>query len=381
MKKITGFLLLIVLLSGCVGINPSHEFTYVGDRVWVFEHDETFNPMEGFTIYDDKSMDVTSLFDIEFVGTLPANPVSPEPGSYQIRMHHTQSTFVLPITRLIHVLPEGLEKSAIDPSLLACERLVTQDVYVITWCDEFDGQGDNLNEFGVDLSKWGFQTGTGSQYGLTDWGNGEAQFYLERNAHVEEGRLIIEAKKESYAGKAFTSSRLYTGQTFNQLYGRFEARIKLPVGQGFWPAFWMMPQDSAYGTWAASGEIDIMEAKGRFPFSSSGAIHYGGTWPNNTYTHFDYIFSSGQGIDNFHLYAVEWDETEIRWFVNNHLFGRTSNWFSSNADYPAPFDQPFYLILNLAIGGHFDDYRLPEDQDLPGLMEVDYVRVYQKIPQ
>ncbi len=252
--------------------------------------------------------------------------------------------------------------------------------YTITWCDEFTGEGDNVNAQGLDLDKWGVQTGTGTEYGLEGWGNGELQYYREENARVEDGRLLIEARNNSYEGADYTSARLRTEPTFSQTYGRFEAKIKLPEGEGLWPAFWMLPQDDVYGGWAASGEIDIMEAKGRLPDQSSGAIHYGGQWPDNTYTHGEYDFPEGRDITDFNVYAIEWEEDEMRWYVNDTLFFTAKLWHTEGHDYPAPFDQDFHLLLNLAIGGHFDEYRTPPDSlfDEPVVMEVDYVRVYQK---
>ncbi|SHN24063.1 carbohydrate binding domain-containing protein [Gracilibacillus kekensis] len=251
------------------------------------------------------------------------------------------------------------------------------------WSDEFDGTGDNLNANGVDLNKWDFQTGTGSQYGLDGWGNNEQQYYQEDNARVEDGKLVIEANKEEVNGKPYTSARLFTKPTFQKKYGKFEARMKLPEGDGFWPAFWMMPQEDVYGTWASSGEIDIMEAKGRFPHESSGAIHYGGVSPNNSFSGGAQEFEDGDSITNFHVYSVEWEPGEIRWYVDGKLFHTENNWTSVGANqpakyaFPAPFDQEFYMILNLAVGGNFDGGRTPDDSELPAQMEVDYVRVYE----
>ncbi len=253
----------------------------------------------------------------------------------------------------------------------------------LQWSDEFDGAGDNLNANGVDLDKWDFQTGTGSQYGLDGWGNNEQQYYQEENASVQDGKLVIEANKEMVNGKPYTSSRLFTKPTFQKKYGKFEARMKLPEGDGFWPAFWMMPQDDVYGAWASSGEIDIMEAKGRFPHESSGAIHYGGVAPNNSFSGGAQEFENGDSITNFHVYSVEWEPGEIRWYVDGELFHTENSWTSVGANqpakyaFPAPFDQEFYMILNLAVGGNFDGGRTPDDSELPAQMEVDYVRVYE----
>ncbi|WP_058486695.1 carbohydrate binding domain-containing protein [Defluviitalea phaphyphila] len=257
------------------------------------------------------------------------------------------------------------------------------DDWTLVWADEFDGTGENINENGIDLSKWGFQEGTGEQYGLVGWGNNEQQYYRKENAFIEDGKLIIEARKEDFNGMNYTSSRLFTANTFTKKYGRFEARIKLPEGQGFWPAFWLLPKEEAYGGWAASGEIDIMEVKGRIPNEVMGTIHYGGSWPNNVYNGGKYVFPDNQDITDFHEYAIEWEPGEIRWYVDDNLYLTLNNWYSENENnaakysFPAPFNQEFYIILNLAIGGNFDGGLLPPDDLFPARMEVDYVRVYE----
>lgn len=252
------------------------------------------------------------------------------------------------------------------------------------WNDEFDGSGTNVDTNGVNLDKWGYQNGTGAEYGLDGWGNNEQEYYSKDNLQVQNGLLTITAKKQNMNGKPYTSGRLWTSPTFSKQYGRFEARIKMPEGQGLWPAFWMMPKDSAYGTWASSGEIDIMEARGRLPQEVSGTIHYGKPWPNNKSTGADYVFPAGQSISNdFHTYAVEWEPGEIRWYVDDHLFQTANQWSSEGVGlpdkyaFPAPFDKSFYIILNMAVGGTFDGNLNPPDSALPAQMQVDYVRAYE----
>ena len=254
----------------------------------------------------------------------------------------------------------------------------TFDDKIITFCDDFI-PNENANAQGIDLTKWAFQTGDGSQYGIPGWGNNEAQYYREENAFVKGGYLNIQLKNESFGGKFYTSARLWTNNLFSQTYGRFEASIKVPLGSGLWPAFWLLPDNTTYGTWAANGEIDIMEAKGRIPNQASGAIHYGGEWPRNTYTSGTYTFPEGQSINDFNVYAIEWEETEIRWYINDILYDQTSDWYSENGHYPAPFNTDFYIILNLAVGGVFDGGILPNatifDEEV--LMQIAYVRVFQ----
>lgn len=258
----------------------------------------------------------------------------------------------------------------------------TSGDWKLVWSDEFSGKK-------LDVTKWDYQIGTGSQYGLDGWGNQEAQYYTEQNVSVSKGMLVIEAKKEAYAGKAYTSGRIRSMKDDNTVlyattYGRIEARIKLPVGNGIWPAFWMLPATDTYGIWASSGEIDIMEFRGRLPNRSYGNLHYGEEWPGNKYSGSLYKYPNDSTGADFHVYAIEWEPGIIRWYVDDDLFYETSSWWAMSPgakepyEYPAPYDAPFYILLNLAIGGSFDEYRLPYDSDIPAKMYVDYVRVYEK---
>ncbi len=238
----------------------------------------------------------------------------------------------------------------------------------LAWADEFSGAS-------VDPSKWEFQIGDGTTYGLPGWGNEELQYYRSENATVAGGVLTIQAKAESFGGKSYTSSRMRTIGLADFLYGRFEMRADLPVGQGMWPAFWMLPSSSTYGIWAASGEIDIMESIGADQIY--GTIHYGGESPANTF--------SGANINipgattGFHIYAVEWEPTEIRWYVDGQLYSTKTDWFSTAGPYPAPFDIDFHLLLNLAVGGNFPGN--PNGSTVfPQDFIIDYVRVYQQAP-
>ncbi len=243
--------------------------------------------------------------------------------------------------------------------------------YELVWSDEFDG-------FFLDSSKWEVQTGNGCP-NLCGWGNNELQYYRAQNLDVSDGMLTITAREESFGGADYTSSRIRTLFRGDWTHGRFEMRAKLPIGQGIWPAFWMLPSDSEYGVWAASGEIDIMEYIGQDPDRVLGTLHYGGTFPDNTYSGDDFILDSGTFHDDFHEFALEWDECSIRWYVDGIHYQTQTNWFSSNASYPAPFDQRFHLLLNLAVGGNLPG---PPDEttQFPQEYVVDYVRVYQRAP-
>lgn len=255
--------------------------------------------------------------------------------------------------------------------------------FELVWNDEFDGDA-------LDTTKWDYQYGNGGEYGNPGWGNMEWQYYLNRpeNVRVEDGKLIITAVYEDSV-MPYTSARIRTitnqGEVlFATTYGRIEARIKSPAQEGMWPAFWMLPADtSTYGMWAASGELDIMEAKGRLPGQFSCAAHYGGEWPKNVYSGQEYVYQDGTTIEDYHLYSIEWEPNEIRWYVDNECFYTMTDWYSQDStatEYakPAPFDVPFYIILNMAIGGNFDKEADAKNAEYPAEMEVDFVRVYQK---
>lgn len=269
----------------------------------------------------------------------------------------------------------------------------------LVWSDEFDGKE-------IDRTKWDFEVGNGfynydANQWISGWGNNELQYYTREpeNAFVKDGMLHIRAIKESLHGCGYTSARLKTkkrdgGALFAKKYGRFEFRAKLPTGKGIWPALWMLPQDDKYGPWAASGEIDIMEARGHEPNKVLGTLHFGSRWPANAHAGKDYILPDNGTIADFHVYALEWEPGEIRWYVDGKQASKQSFWWSSGkrdggkgiaptreADlhpWPAPFDQPFYIVMNLAVGGRF-----PGNPDkttaFPAEMIVDHVRAYDKV--
>ncbi len=242
---------------------------------------------------------------------------------------------------------------------------------VLVWSDEFDGTS-------VDTSKWTFQLGDGSEVGLPGgWGNNELQYYQPDNATVADGFLTITAREESVGGLDYTSSRLRSLGKGDWTFGRMEVRAKMPIGQGLWPAFWMLSSDtSIYGTWAASGEIDVVEYIGSTPNRVFGTIHYGASFPGNVFASTDYFLPSGTFNDDFHTFAVEWENGEIRWYVDDMLYATRTNWFSTGGPYPAPFDVDFHLLLNLAVGGNLPG---PPDAStvFPQEFVIDYVRVYQ----
>ncbi len=256
--------------------------------------------------------------------------------------------------------------------LTACEKEAIQELpqrnWELTWSDEFDGNAGNL----PDSTRWTYDIGTGDN----GWGNSELQFYTKRPSNVQlngEGNLEITARRENFSGMAFTSARLKTKGIFAQKYGRFEARIKTPTGPGIWPAFWMLGANIDSVPWPQCGEIDIMEQRGQESHINHGSVHGPGYSGGNSKTK-SYALTNGRFDNQFHLYAVEWGEGYIDYFVDNFLYQRitpadlTGEWV---------FNQPFFLIMNIAIGGNFVGFPT-NNTPFPQTMTVDFVRVYKQ---
>jgi beta-glucanase (GH16 family) len=233
----------------------------------------------------------------------------------------------------------------------------------LVWNDEFETPD-------LDTTAWNYEVnGDGG-------GNNELQFYTDFKTNVwqNDGLLYLKAVQENYKGKTYTSGRVNTRYKQDYTYGRFDIRAKVPTQQGIWPAIWMLPTDYEYGSWPRSGEIDIMESIGNHPKTVYGTLHYGPQWPNNKNT--------GKSIelekdlaDEFHVYSVEWDSLEIKWFLDDVLFSTKTR--KDLDPHPWPFDKNFHIILNLAIGGQWPGN--PDQSTVfPKYMYVDYVRVYKK---
>jgi beta-glucanase (GH16 family) len=266
------------------------------------------------------------------------------------------------------------------------------------WSDEFDG--DRL-----DPQKWccesgnGFHHGAGRQW-IPGWGNEELQYYtdLPTNVWVSDSLLNISARHEQRGDCHFTSGRLRTRAAdgtslFEQRFGRFEVRARAPSGRGLWSAVWLLPAREHYGHWPASGEIDLLEIVGDRPGEYLGSLHFGSTYPQRSHVTHTHGFAPGDDATQFHVYGLEWDPQEIRWSLDGQVWARQAAWWSCSrtddgrglppagpADlnpHPAPFDQPFQLLVNLAVGG-----RLPGPPDaqttFPATLQLDYIRVYER---
>ncbi len=245
--------------------------------------------------------------------------------------------------------------------------------WTLTWSDEFSGPDGSP----ADPSKWVLETGGNG------WGNQELEYYTARpeNSFQQDGNLVIKVLAEKFTGtdgvsRDYTSARLKTAGKFSQAYGRFEARIKIPKGQGIWPAFWLLGDHIGKMGWPDCGEIDIMENIGKEPALVHGTIHgpgySGGGGPSAPFA----LLDNARFADDFHVYAVEWEPKAIRFYVDDHLYStRTPNDIPKDAKWV--FDHPFFILLNVAVGGSWPGSPDAATQ-LPQTMLVDYVRVYKR---
>ncbi|MCU0369074.1 MAG: glycoside hydrolase family 16 protein [Cyclobacteriaceae bacterium] len=268
-------------------------------------------------------------------------------------------------------------------SMIAAIVSCSDDEQVVTKLNQLVIQ-DEFNIDGAPNSAlWGYDIGTGNN----GWGNNELQYYTDRpqNVTVQNGYLLITAIKESYQGSSYTSARLLTKGKFEQAYGRFEARIRLPYGQGMWPAFWMLGADIDTNPWPGAGEIDIMEYRGQQPTIVLGSVHGPGYSGGNAITK-SYELKNDRFDTGFHVFGIEWGPDYINYYVDDVLYNQITP-----ADVPVSepdpsdpfakpkpnwvFNKPFYILINLAVGGSF--VGSPNSETVfPQTMLVDYVRVY-----
>ncbi|MCB0587008.1 MAG: glycoside hydrolase family 16 protein [Phaeodactylibacter sp.] len=230
----------------------------------------------------------------------------------------------------------------------------------LIWQDEFEGTAVN-SDF------WTFELGTGNN----GWGNNESQYYRKENTYLVDGNLVIEARKENFAGRAYTSSRMITKGNFDFKYGRVDIRAALPYGQGIWPALWMLGANISTVGWPACGEIDIMELIGHQPSTVHGTAHW-----SNAGQHAQFggstTLSSGRFYDEFHVFSIEWDAQRIRWLLDGQEY---HNIDITPADL-SEFRNDFFFIFNVAVGGNWPGY--PDGTTVfPQRMIVDYIRVFQ----
>ena len=274
------------------------------------------------------------------------------------------------------VLPIVVFASLVCSKLCSTASAANPRGWSLVWSDEFDSPSGPSGS-SVDSAKWSFDIGGGG------WGNDELQSYTSRaaNAELQGGALVIRVLKETFQGpdnitRNYTSARLLTKNKFSQTYGRFEARIKIPYGQGIWPAFWMLGNDIETVGWPTCGEIDIMENIGKEPSIVHGTLHGPGYFGAKGVTATYSLPAPRKFSDDYHTFAVEWEANIVRFYVDSRLYKT-----QTPADLPPGkawvFNHPFFLILNVAVGGN-----LPGSPDastvFPQLMKVDYVRVYKR---
>jgi beta-glucanase (GH16 family) len=262
---------------------------------------------------------------------------------------------------------------AVATLVLSCSPNENQEV---TTLNNLVLEDDFLIDGAPDPVLWGFDIGDGAAQGIPGWGNNESQYYTDRseNVVVEDGMLKITALKESYQGSDYTSARILTKGKYQRKFGRFEARIKLPWGQGIWPAFWLLGDDSnATQVWPQIGEIDIMEYRGQEPTIVHGSLHGPGYSGGQAITK-QYDLVSERFDTDFHVFGIEWGPDYINYYVDDVLYNQitpqdvTGEWVFN--------DNEFYIIMNLAVGGTFAGSP-GLDTVYPQTMQVDYVRVYE----
>lgn len=284
-----------------------------------------------------------------------------EPGTYQIfiRAYGVTGRY-LSAMRMVEIKdddPVSIDEGYSTP--------LEYDGYSLIWNDEFDGTALNTDD-------WVYEIGDGCP-NLCGWGNNELQYYRRENTWVEDGTLIIEARNENFGGRNYTSSRIKTQGKQSFKYGRIDIRALLPVGQGIWPALWMLGNDIATIGWPKCGEIDIMEMIGGNGRENTvhGTLH----WDNNGHVLAGYSRKLPQGTyaDEYHVFSITWDEDEIRWFVNDHQYGV----IDITPAHMTEFHQEFFFIFNVAVGGNWPG-NPNETTVFNQQMKVDYVRVFQK---
>jgi beta-glucanase (GH16 family) len=263
------------------------------------------------------------------------------------------------------VAPVGVIHRA-DPLVADVPAQAAPDGYTLVWQDEFDRDGL------PDTAKWSYDVGGHG------WGNKEPQYYTNsrpENARVEDGHLVIEARREPWEGAPYTSARLVTRGKGDWTYGRVEVRARLPKGRGSWPAIWMLATTRERMRWPDDGEIDVMEHVGFDHGVVHGSVHTR-AYHHSIGTQKTATTSVPDAAEAFHVYAIEWDAERIRFFVDDRQYfqfdkeaGGTQVW---------PFDGPFHLLLNVAVGGAWGGQKGIDEASLPYRMLVDYVRVYQR---
>lgn len=377
MKKITINLILLLLIligiSSCGEVEESNIPVISGlQKDYSLMIGDVFNPLEGVTATSKDGSDVSS--NLTWFGFIPVdeNNRLTTAGVYNYNIIYLENGQQL--------IDEEIKLTVINPNqpfdvkpeaefaaeVMNVDEKILSDGYRIVWADEFEEDGTPNPEY------WGYNIGTGSW----GWGNGEKQYYTDRseNVIVKDGKLVITAKKERYENCDYTSTRIVSQNKVDFRYGRIDFMAKLPKGKGTWPALWLMPTDSVYGGWPRSGEIDVMEHVGNNQDYVLGTCHSykynGGNGKGTT------VYRKGV-TDTFNLYSLEWTPDKLTFLFNNEAYYTYQNpKYSENNDQFFPYDQEFYIIMNIAMGGTLGG--AIDANFVSAEMEVDYVRIYKK---
>ena len=251
------------------------------------------------------------------------------------------------------------------------DNTIADRQYQLVWEDDFSGPAASA----PDAAKWTYDIGIGP--GNDGWGNNELEYYTNRPENVAldgAGNLAITARSESFGGRSFTSARINTKGIFEQTYGRFEARIKMPWGPGIWPAFWMLGSNIDQVSWPQCGEIDIMEYRGQEPNLVHGSAHGPGYSGGAAITK-SFGFTNDRFDVDFHVFAIEWGEDYIDYYVDDTLYQRIK---PEDVAGEWVYNQPFFIILNVAVGGNYVGFPTPQTP-FPQTMLVDYVKVFKAV--
>lgn len=271
--------------------------------------------------------------------------------------------FLITISSIISMQAcQNTTKKAVEKNSVSVQK----HDWKLVWSDEFENSGL------PDSSKWSYEIGGNG------WGNNEKQYYTEAdtlNASVKNGILNIVARKQTIENREFSSARIVSKNKGDWKYGKIEVRAQLPQGRGLWPAIWMLPTERIYGNWPACGEIDIMEHVGYNPDSVFSTVHTK-SFNHMIGTQKSKAIKLANAYTDFHIYSIEWNANQIDFLVDGNLQHTFEN--SGNGFAEWPFDQPFFIILNLAVGGNWGGKHGIDETVFPAKMKIDYIRVFEK---
>ncbi|HHH54584.1 MAG TPA: glycosyl hydrolase family protein [Bacteroidetes bacterium] len=388
--SVTFFLLFFFISCGETTPDPPVKLPKIAISNYSFDEGNENKTVE-FKVEMDKTFDKTVSFDVSTMEITAQENVDFVPVNKKFEIIQGKSFINIPVEIIGDDIKEEDEQFSLKLSnCVNCEIIVSEGIgtilnddtkndspldgyttplsypgYDLLWQDEFDKSS-------IDDKYWGYDIGA------SGWGNEEKQYYTDRpdNSYIENGNLVIEARKENYQGAEYTSARMNTKDKFSFMFGRVDIRAVLPEGQGIWPALWMLGDKFSQTGWPSCGEIDIMEMLGHEPNKVYGTAHWGEQGQGFSFHKGDSYTIQGTDdfSDKFHVFTIKWEYNKIQWFVDDNLFYTLSN-ADVNGSYP--FNDNFFFIFNVAVGGKWPGY--PDETTVfPQRMIVDYIRVFQK---